>query len=48
MGRDAIKHVNTWFTWDKVAEQVHELYQYVLSGKYGNKLINIDPDSRAA
>jgi D-inositol-3-phosphate glycosyltransferase len=49
MGLNAIKHVNTWFTWTKVAEQVHELYQYVLSkgSKQTNKFINID-GSRAA
>jgi D-inositol-3-phosphate glycosyltransferase len=50
MGRNAIKHVNTWFTWEKVAEQVKDLYGYVLSGerKPVNKLVNIGRDSRAA
>lgn len=50
MGKNAIKHVNTWFTWSKVAEQVNELYQYVLNGerKQASKLINIRRDSRAA
>lgn len=43
MSRNAIKHVNAWFTWAKVAEQMHELYRYVLSGdSKSNKLINID------
>ena len=42
MGLNAIKHVNTWFTWAKVADQVHELYQLVLNnGKQTHKLINI-------
>lgn len=49
MGLNAIKHVNTWFTWAKVADQVHELYQCVLSnGKQTHRLINIGGDSRAA
>jgi D-inositol-3-phosphate glycosyltransferase len=50
MGKNAIKHVNTWFTWEKVAGQVNELYRYVLSGerKPVNKLVNIGRDSRAA
>jgi glycosyltransferase involved in cell wall biosynthesis len=49
MALSAVKHVNTWFTWAKVAEQVNELYEHVLSkgGKQANKLINIG-DSRAA
>lgn len=49
MGLNAIKHVNTWFTWARVAEQINELYQYVLSnGKPTSKLINIGGDSQAA
>lgn len=49
MGLNAIKHVNTWFTWAKVAEQVHQLYEYVLSkgSKQASKFINIG-DSQAA
>lgn len=47
MGLNAIKHVNTWFTWARIAEQMHELYQYVLSnGRQTGKLVNIG--SRAA
>lgn len=47
MGLNAIKHVNTWFTWARIAEQVHELYQYVLgNGRQTGKLVNIG--SRAA
>jgi glycosyltransferase involved in cell wall biosynthesis len=50
MGLNAIKHVNTWFTWAKVADQLHELYENILNkgGKQANKLINIGGDSRAA
>jgi len=49
MGQDAIKHVNYWFTWAKVAGQVHDLYRCVLSGDgKPNKLVNIGRDSRAA
>jgi glycosyltransferase involved in cell wall biosynthesis len=49
MGRNAIRHVNTWFTWTKVAEQVNELYRCVLTGqKTSDKLINIRRNSRAA
>jgi glycosyltransferase involved in cell wall biosynthesis len=49
MGLNAIKHVNTWFTWARVADQVNELYRYVLSnGRQARKLISIGGDSRAA
>ncbi|MBS1524889.1 MAG: glycosyltransferase family 1 protein [Bacteroidetes bacterium] len=50
MRRNAIDHVNTWFTWAKVAEQIDELYRYVVSGerKHSSTLINIGRDSRAA
>jgi glycosyltransferase involved in cell wall biosynthesis len=50
MGKNAIKHVNTWFTWEKVAGQMDDLYRYVLNGerKQNSKTINIRRDSRAA
>jgi glycosyltransferase involved in cell wall biosynthesis len=50
LGRNAIKHVNTWFTWAKVADQVNELYWYVLTGerKSTSKLVNIGRNDRAA
>jgi glycosyltransferase involved in cell wall biosynthesis len=49
MGRNAIKHVNSWFTWAKVAGQMHELYRMVLEreNKHANKLINIGRDRAA-
>ncbi|HEY9002358.1 MAG TPA: glycosyltransferase [Mucilaginibacter sp.] len=48
MGLNAIKHVNTWFTWAKVADQMHELYQCVLNNsKQASKLINIGRDRAA-
>ncbi|HVS94634.1 MAG TPA: glycosyltransferase family 1 protein [Mucilaginibacter sp.] len=50
MSRNAIDHVNTWFTWAKVAEQTDELYRYVSNGerKPASALINIGRDNRAA
>jgi D-inositol-3-phosphate glycosyltransferase len=50
MSNNAIKHVNTWFTWEKIAEQVNELYKIALNGerKPASKLINIGHDHRAA
>jgi glycosyltransferase involved in cell wall biosynthesis len=50
MSRNAIKHVNAWFTWEKVAEQMNELYRRVLNRerKQVGKLINIGRDDRAA
>ncbi|HYK77327.1 MAG TPA: glycosyltransferase [Daejeonella sp.] len=50
MGLNAIKYVNTWFTWAKVADQMHELYSYVLGkgNAHSKRLINIEGDSRAA
>lgn len=52
LGKNAVQHVNAWFTWTKVAEQVNELYQHVINdnsiSRPAPNLFKIDRDNRAA
>jgi glycosyltransferase involved in cell wall biosynthesis len=52
LGKNAIKHVNTHFTWKKVAEQVDALYRYVAAlqdrDKVNNNIKQLEQKNKAA
>lgn len=48
MGQKAIEHVNTNFTWKKVAEQVSGLYREAISSNVGINIEEVESESRAA
>ncbi|MDB5023222.1 MAG: glycosyl transferase group 1 [Mucilaginibacter sp.] len=52
MSKNAIKHVNTHFTWAEVAKQINSLYQYVISVAKENhvkeEFIRLKHDNQAA
>jgi D-inositol-3-phosphate glycosyltransferase len=48
MGKKAIKHVNTNFTWKRVAEQVGALYGTVISANIGINIEEVESESKAA
>jgi D-inositol-3-phosphate glycosyltransferase len=45
IGQNAIKHVNTYFTWEKVADQLTEVYHKAIQGSGS---VNRQNDSQAA
>jgi D-inositol-3-phosphate glycosyltransferase len=48
MGQKAIEHVNTNFTWKKVAEQVGSLYSAAISSNVDINIEEVESESRAA
>ncbi len=48
MRQNAVEHVNTNFTWKKVAEQVGGLYSAVISSNAGINIKEIEQESKAA